>query len=288
VRPRTCLYTIAYLPRERIEDLLLDTFLPLVREIRDHPDLDSLFFVRYSDPRWQLRFRVFGTPEWIQGVVRPRVEADLARLENEDAIEEYSFHRYEREIERYGGEEGMGLAERLFFHDSLAAIELCDLDRRGLLRRTRREVALLVADRLADLARLDERQRLHYYRQGYQWALDTGQWAPAELEILESRFQSLKPGLEQLLAAPSEAATTWGGDEVAAVVRRFLDHAAPVMRAIVEGHAEGRIRQDLTYLVWSYGHMFTNRLGVESTPEAILRFFVHRLLQERRPAPATA
>jgi hypothetical protein len=28
--------------------------------------------------------------------------------------------------------------------------------------------------------------------------------------------------------------------------------------------------------------MFTNRMGIESTPEAILRFFMHRYLQERR------
>jgi hypothetical protein len=46
VLPQACIYTIAYLPRERIEALLLDEILPLVREIREHPDLDSLFFVR--------------------------------------------------------------------------------------------------------------------------------------------------------------------------------------------------------------------------------------------------
>lgn len=53
------------------------------------------------------------------------------------------------------------------------------------------------------------------------------------------------------------------------------------MDAIVSGHATGRIRQDIVYLVWSYAHMFTNRLGVESAGEAVLRFFLHRLIEER-------
>jgi class I lanthipeptide synthase len=286
VHPRACLYTIAFLPRERIEALLLDEFLPLVREIREHPDLESLFFVRYSDPRWQLRFRIFGRPEWVNGALRARLEARMAQLEVEGTIEGHSFSRYDREIERYGGEDGMDLAERLFFIDSLAALELLDVERRGLMGKSRREVALLVADGLADLAGFDERQRLHYYRQGYSWALDTGAWTLADLEILERRFVALKPGLERLLADDHEV-SRWGGEAVARIVRELMEAAAPVMRSIVEGHAAGRIRQDLTYLVWSYAHMFTNRLGIESTPEAILRFFMHRLVQERHHVAAS-
>jgi len=286
VRAKACLYTIAYLPRERIDALLLDEFLPLAREFRAHSDLDSLFFVRYSDPRWQLRFRFFGRPEWVNGELRERLKGRMAQLQAAGAIEGHSFNRYERELERYGGEEGMGLAERLFFLDSLAALELCDVERRGLMGKSRREVALLVADRLADLAGFDEGQRLTYYRHGYSWALETGAWTPADLEILERRFQALKPGLERLFTDEADEATRGGGEAVATIARQFLAEAAPVLRAIAEGQAAGRIRQDLVYLLWSYAHMFTNRMGIESSPEAILRFFMHRYLQERRHVAA--
>jgi thiopeptide-type bacteriocin biosynthesis protein len=286
VRTRACLYTIAYLPRDRIEGLLLDEFLPIVREIRAHPDLDSLFFVRYSEPRWQLRFRVFGRPEWVTGALRERLEGLVAGLEADGVIEGHAFARYEREIERYGGEEGMALAERLFYLDSLAALDLCDAERRGVMDKSRREVALLFADRLADLAGLDDSLRLAYYRRGYSWALETREWTSAELEVLERKFLALRPGLERLFTTGADEASRWGGEEVVEIARRFAAEAAPVMRAIVEGHAAGRIRQDLVYLLWSYAHMFTNRLGIESTPEAILRFFMHRYLQERRPLAA--
>jgi thiopeptide-type bacteriocin biosynthesis protein len=286
VPPQACLYTIAYLPRERIEALLLDEIRPIVREIRAHPDLDSLFFVRYSEPRWQLRFRVFGRPAWVQGALRERLEELVARLQAGRVIEGHAFARYEREIERYGGEEGMALAERLFYLDSLAALDLCDAERRGVMAKSRREVALLFADRLADLAGFDESQRLAYYRRGFSWALETGEWTSGELEVLERKFLALRPGLERLFATGGDEASRWGGEEVAEIVQRFAAAAAPVLREIVDGHAAGRIRQDLVYLLWSYAHMFTNRLGIESTPEAILRFFMHRYLQERRPVAA--
>ena len=281
-----CLYTIAYTPHERIESLLLDSFAPIARDLTNHPDLHSLFFVRFSEPRWQLRFRVLGRPEWVQGPVVKRIRTLLEELKARGDVESFEFNRYDRELERYGGEEGMALAERLFGYDSLAAIELCDLDRRGLVRKSRREVALLIADRLAELAGLDRRQRLAYYRHGYAWALENGTWGEADLALLESRFQNLLPGLDRLFDEDRDDVERWGGEAPAAIVGAFLEQAAPIVRAIRAAHDAGRIPQDLVYLVWSYAHMFTNRMGIESTAEAILRFFMHRYLQERRHVAA--
>jgi hypothetical protein len=103
---------------------------------------------------------------------------------------------------------------------------------------------------------------------------------------LEERFQRLRPGLEPLFfgdPAP-DPAVLWGGAEAARIGQRFLSEARPVVESILEGHAAGRIRQDLTYLFWSYAHMFSNRLGIESAGEAVLRFFLHRLIEEHGEA----
>ena len=72
----------------------------------------------------------------------------------------------------------------------------------------------------------------------------------------------------------------------AKIARDFLDAAAPVMEAIRAGVAGGRIRQEIVYLVWSYAHMFTNRLGIESAGEAVLRFFLYRLVEDHGDVPA--
>jgi len=286
VNGQDCLYAVVWLARERIEDLLLDEIAPLAREVRHHPDFHSLFYVRFSEPRWQFRFRVLGRPEWVRGALRDRLHRRLEELATEGRIEGHQFARYDRELERYGGEAGMELAERLFFLDSMAAIEWCAAERSGRIRKPRREIGLLVADRMADLAGLDRRQRLAFYRHGYAWALESGSWGPEELELLEQRFRKNQPGLDRLLDPSMDEAERWGGEESAAIARRFLEGAAPLIRRIVAEQTAGVIQQELVYLIWSYAHMFSNRLGIESSAESILRYFMHRHLEERRPVTA--
>lgn len=280
-----CFYTILRAPHERLEDLLVEHVMPVVRDVRTAPELDSLFFVRYSEPTWQLRFRVLGEPAWIDGVIAPRLRALAEGLRAGGAIDGCEFATYDREYERYGGGEGMTLAERLFFRDSLAALDWMAAERAGAVARSRREFAVLLVDRLLDLARFDRKQRLAFYRHGYAWALDTGSWGERERETLEARYRELRPGLDALVFGPDGDAA-WGGPAPAAIARDFLAAAAPVVDAIRAGHTEGRIRQDLVYLFWSYAHMFTNRLGIESAGEAVLRFFLHRLIEERGEVPA--
>jgi len=274
-----CFYTILRAPHERLEPLLLDDVAPVVAAIREAPELDSLFFVRYSEPTWQLRFRVLGEPAWIEAEIAPRLRAHAIDLRDRGVIEGCEFATYDREWERYGGEEGMRLAERLFLLDSLAALDWLIAERRGEVSRSRREFSIVLVDRLLDLAGLDHRRRLAFYRHGYTWAIDGGGWGEAEVAVLEDRFRALKPGLESLLFGDADPARVWGGAEPARIAQRFLTDAAPVVQAIVAGQAAGRIRQDLVYLLWSYAHMFSNRLGIESAGEAVLRFFLHRLIE---------
>ncbi len=280
---QACLYTLLYVPRERQEQILERLIGPLVSEIRHHPDLDSLFFVRYSEPRWQLRFRVLGRPAWVNGPLRDLVEHRVGGFEEAGEIEAHEFHQYDREYERYGGEVGMDLAEKLFHVDSLACLDIMQIDRAGLLRKSRREFSMVLIDRFLDLARFTPAERREYYKFGYAWALEQKIWEEEDHATLEGRFQSLRPGLERLFFGPTamNPVEFYGGPEAAEVAEKFLRAAEPVVENILREHHAGRIHQGLLYLFWSYAHMMTNRLGVESTPEAILRFFMHRLLEER-------
>jgi thiopeptide-type bacteriocin biosynthesis protein len=283
-----CLYTLLFVPRERQDELLELLVAPLAERIRDHPDLDSLFFVRFSEPRWQLRLRVLGRSAWVNGALRESVRDRILELEADGLVEGHEFNRYDREYERYGGELGMRLAERLFHLDSLACLDLVRLDRSGLLRKSRRELAMVLVDRFLDLWRFSPAERLDFYRYGYAWALELKTWAQEELEVLDTRFQKLQPGLERLFHgdAARDSASFYGGSEAAQLATTFLEKARPVVDEVLREHEAGNIRQNRLHLVWSYTHMMTNRLGVESTAEAILRFFMFRLLEERVRATA--
>lgn len=278
-----CLYSLLVTPRERIEELLERFASPVADAVRDRPELDSLFFVRFSEPVWQLRFRVLGREDWVNGPLRADVERRVAELESSGLVERHEFQRYDRELDRYGGPLGMALAEKLFHVDSLACLELVRIDRAGLLRKSRRELAMAIVDRFLDLTDFSGPERLAFYRYGYHWAIELKTWEAEELSTLETRFRKLRPGLEALFFgdAAADPDRFFGGPEAAAAAERFLDRARPVIEEILREHRAGRIAQDRIQLFWSYAHMMTNRLGVESTPEAILRYFMARLLEER-------
>jgi thiopeptide-type bacteriocin biosynthesis protein len=281
VDDQLCLFTLLYAPRERHEQILADFVTPIAREVRDSPELDSLFFARYNVPSWQVRFRILGRPDWVDGPVRQRVESDLMPL-REAVVERAELAQYDRETERYGGEEGMALAEKLFLFDSLACLDLMEAERRGLCLKSRRELSLLLTERLLDLLRFDRAQRLAFYAYGYRWALDMGTWKDADLATIEAHYQELKPGLQDLFTGEQsgDPELLWGGEEPAAIAERCLAASRPVVEEILAAHTVGRIRQDLVYLAWSYSHMQCNRLGIDPNPEALLRYFMHRLLEE--------
>lgn len=277
-----CLFTLLYAPREQHEKILADFVTPVARDLRDAPELHSLFFARYNVPSWQVRFRVLGRPDWVSGPVFERVQRDLGPLQESGAVEGVEFAQYDREVERYGGDEGMALAEKLFLHDSLACLDLMETERRGLLEKSRREFSMVMTERTLDLFRFSREQRLAFYAFGYQWTRDMETWKEDDLAMIEGRYQGLKEGLQDLFAGEQsqDPALLWGGEEPARIAAHCLEASRPIAEAILEGHAAGRIQQDLVYLVWSYTHMHCNRLGIDPTPEALLRYFMHRLMQD--------
>lgn len=272
-----CLYTLLFAPRETFDGLLLDHVAPLARALRAEHGFESLFFVRFSEPQWQLRFRVLGAPAWIADSVQPRVRAMVDALAAHGAITAHRYAEYDREYERYGGVEGMRLAEALFTHDAFAAFDLLTAERAGRLARSRREWSVVAVERLLDLAGFTPGQRLAIYAHGYQWALEDGAWGAQDVRVLEQRYQALEPGLRELVFGDLDARARWGGEDAARIGDAWLADASPVVAQIVAGLADGRIAQQREYLFWSYAHMMTNRLGIESAGEAVLRFFLHRL-----------
>jgi thiopeptide-type bacteriocin biosynthesis protein len=277
-----CLYTLLHAPREHHDEILQTLVRPVALEIRDHAALDSLFFARYDLPRWQVRFRVLGRPDWIDGDVRRLVEGRLAALRHRGLIEGVEFAEYERESERYGGEEGMALAEQLFLHDSLACLDLMEVERRGLLARSRREFTLVATEQLLELLELDPARREAFYRMGYEWAIAGGTWREEERRALEDRYRTLAPGFEELFCGETSRhpVALYGGAEAAGIARRLDDSLRPVAGRLLEAHRAGRIHKDLVSLAWSYAHMQCNRLGIDPAAESILRFFMHRFSED--------
>jgi thiopeptide-type bacteriocin biosynthesis protein len=279
-----CLYTLLHAEKSNHEPILLEWAAPLTRTLRDDARLDSLFFARYNKPDWQIRYRVLGDPAWVDGPVRAAVGKTLEPLRDRGAFSSLEFATYEREYERYGGPEGMRLSEKIFYHDTVACLELIEAEARGRLSKSRREYSLVLTECVLDLFGFDRAQRIAFYEFGYRWTREVGGWEPDEFQLLEQRYQGLRGGLVELVDGrhDGEAEASWGGEQPAAIAHRCLDATRPVVEELLAAHAAGRVHQDPLHLAWSYCHMHCNRLGVATPAEAILRFFMHRLHEERR------
>src|SRR5262249_57327315 len=90
-------------------------------------DIDGWFFIRYGEPEWHLRLRLHGRPERLHAQVLPVLQAAAAPLLGDGRLWRLQLDTYQREIERYGGPEGMLLAERLFHADSAAVLAIVEL-----------------------------------------------------------------------------------------------------------------------------------------------------------------
>ncbi len=281
-KDEACLYAALICPRKSHDRLLRELVGPIVREIRGDPWLDSLFFIRYDDPDWQLRIRVLGRRDWVEGLVRAHVERALAPFVAEGAIREVRFGTYEREWERYGGEMGMRLAEKIFFHDSLACLELLDAEEKGGLARSRREWSLLLTERFLNLFDFDAAQRLAFYRTGHEWAFRDGVFKDEDVPRLQRHYLAVREGLRELVFGESgdDPDSRFGGPEATRIAHGLLDKTRPIAQELLEALAAGKVVQDLGQLVWSYAHLHCNRLGIELVPEAILRYTMFRLYEE--------
>jgi thiopeptide-type bacteriocin biosynthesis protein len=262
---------------------------PLVRALQASGTVDCWFFVRYRDPDWHLRLRLHGDPGRLHCEALPALQHAVAPYLNDRRIRRFQLDTYEREVERYGGPEGVIWAERLFYADS--------------------ELALALVAQLAEDVRADLRWRLALYG-SHQLLEDLGLDRAGKLGVV----RRLREGLGRELRADEtvrrqlgekfrkerKAMTgllergEWGpGWEyaLAALHRRRLQWASS-MDKLRSCEQAGRLSRPLAVLAESYVHLNANRLLLADhrAQELVLYDFLVRLYQSqaaRDPNPPT-
>jgi thiopeptide-type bacteriocin biosynthesis protein len=207
---------------------------------------DAWFFVRYHDPDAHLRVRFHGKPEILLTRLQPQACAWAASLVADESCIGFSLETYEREVERYGGEAGIELAEALFAADSRSAVDLLHRSRcHPTLDRV--SLAVLSVDMLLEGLAIDADHRLAYYRAWTSLARDDGQ-----------EYRRRRAVLRRLLAHGPAAEP--GGAALAAILnarRRALQPIAARLDALAR---DGQLEQNKAALCHSYVHMHCNRL----------------------------
>jgi thiopeptide-type bacteriocin biosynthesis protein len=271
------LYVKLYSATATADAVLRELVGPLVRQTLGSGHVDRWFFIRYHDPDPHLRLRFQGAPESLERHVWPALRAAAAAWLDDGRIRRLALDTYEREIERYGGQDGIELAERLFHADSEAVLEIVErldpgdagLDERWRL--TFCGMHLLLEDLGIDLharaALLQEIRAASATEQRFDHNLE---------RRVGDAFRRERARLEALLhASPA-------GDDALAPGLLALGRRSRRLRTVVaalrEREAAGLLSAPRRALAVSFLHMHANRLlrSAQREQEAVLHDFLAR------------
>jgi thiopeptide-type bacteriocin biosynthesis protein len=262
--PTYCLYSKVYLTREEDDRFLAEVVRPLVRESLGEQSFRYFFFIRYFDDGYHLRLRFFGDRASVQGPMRQRILDTLAKSQLPSGPARVVVGKYRPELTRYGGKEGVRLAERLFAASSRSILDFLELRAVGKIKASKVEFALASGEAMLDAIGMNKKIRSSFFKLRPQKG---GENRPAgELsQDIEKLTQALTPAARAAAEAPR---TYWEGrsPELHEITGRLYAEIEPWYRKI-----PASLRKSLPKLASSYLHMHYNRLALFPAQEVLLR-----------------
>lgn len=284
------LYAKIYSGPATADRVLRAAIAPVIASARADGLMDRWFFVRYADPDLHLRLRFHGEPGQLLGELMPRLSQALAPLLADERVWRVQLDTYEREVERYGGEEGVLLAEQIFAADSgavLAMMELLSAQLGGdAAADARWRLGLRSVDHLLEDLGLDVAER-HEVVARARASLGRRLGAGVSLERqLGARYRHERGALEALLAPEGLDGGQAGEHPLAMaleVLRRRSARIAPAVAALRQAAAAGRLSASMPALAGHHVHLHLNRLlrAPALQQELVLYDFLARLYRSR-------
>jgi thiopeptide-type bacteriocin biosynthesis protein len=275
-------YAKLYAGGATVDRLLSEIVGPVVHQALDSGAADRWFFIRYGDPDWHLRLRLHGDPARLHREVLPALYASTAPLVADGRLRKLQLDTYEREVERYGGAEGIELAEQIFQADSeavLAILEMLEEGDAGADERWRlalRGIDFLLEDfgfgldekrPLLDAARIEFAKDLR--------AVETVK------RSLGDRFRKEARNLERLLDPANDEESPLSPGLV--LLRSRSARLVPLVAELKVRERAGRLSQPIQAIAPSYVHMHLNRMlrSGHRNQELVLYDFLGRLYESR-------
>jgi thiopeptide-type bacteriocin biosynthesis protein len=269
------LYVKLYGATELLDDLIAGP----VGDIAEFAEVTGMaeqsFFLRYADPESHLRLRFRSRDA--DGLLR-RLLPEVCRWAGEQMTaglcQKFMFDSYDREIERYGGLEGLTVAEAIFAADSRAVPAMLELAR-ATPELDRTMMAIVSIDSMLRALSADVAERLAWY-------------AAQAVSKKESsaEYRQRGPSLRRLIGDPEEAGRMPGGRELTRILQQRSDALAPCGRELVTLSQRGVLGWDVKTLWRSYVHLHCNRLlAASSQHEQVLLGLLFRVHESLARAP---
>ncbi|HEX8696017.1 MAG TPA: thiopeptide-type bacteriocin biosynthesis protein [Longimicrobium sp.] len=292
----------------------LEVAEPFVRRCQAEGWIDGHFFIRYSEYGPHVRLRLHGEKEVLEGTVWPALVEHVRALYPDVALERPEGQQwrwdprpelegaealqvthlaeieYEPETDRYGGPEGVRMAERFFEHSSEAAYALLHKtspkDRSSRLGKGLLTMVVLMHVFCRDrghAVRLGRSYGEGYLRSVAREEQGRSAWLSAFGSGYDQQAENLGAYVEEVWARMDE------GEELSEALDRYRDGLIEVRGRFAELVEAGRLgREGEVFATWehavgaivsSYMHMMNNRLGITIQEESYLAYLSMRALE---------
>jgi thiopeptide-type bacteriocin biosynthesis protein len=268
------LYLKVYTGTASADRILTDTVGPVIRRLRDGGIVDEWFFLRYADPEHHLRLRLHGDPHALRVRALPALTDAITPHLGDSTVSKVALDTYHREIERYGGDHGIELAEQIHAADSDAVLNALGMLDGEDMADARWKLCLYATDRLLTDAGLDMQQRRDWakagaagYRMEYPGAhnLDSG---------IGARWRNERAELTALL----DDTTDHPYESGRRAFRQRSERIAPLLTELADRDRRGLLTQPFQDLLRSFSHLHAIRLlrSAARTHELVLLSFLDR------------
>lgn len=119
------------------DKVILDVLAPFINESKRQKLFEKYFFIRYNQFGSHIRLRFYGCQEILNRDLKPNFEKYITCYEKQDIFalpqkdsdsdndkNDLLWIPYEPEIERYGGDEAIKIAEEFFYYSSETGLKL--------------------------------------------------------------------------------------------------------------------------------------------------------------------
>ncbi|KUM52061.1 lantibiotic dehydratase [Rheinheimera sp. EpRS3] len=249
-----------YAANSTVEQILLEDIKPLIETMYAQQSFEQWFFIRYADPDWHIRLRFYGNPQQLYSQLLPQLQQRLAPWLNSNKLHRLELFTYEREVERYGGEQGIVFAENIFRVDSdiiLQGLELIT----GYGESIRWRLALQLSDALQDAFgySLPEKLKLiselrHKFGQEFQEHThlrnQLGKKYREQADYIRQDFSANQP----------DSNHTQTTKPLSELRQRYLQTLEPIAQQLIQLQQTDSLTCSLDTLVASLLHMLNNRI----------------------------
>lgn len=275
------LYLKLYTGAATADQVLRDVIGPVAKASSTAGIIDQWFFVRYADPDWHLRVRFHshganGTQR-LYGELLPLLQAQMAPLLDDGRLWRVQIDTYEREVERYGGDAGVLLAEQLFHLDSEAIVALLAQLEGDAGEARRWRLALRGLDLTLHAFGFDLRSKqalMRHIRDQFaqEFQVDNGL-----RKQLSEKFRIARADLLTLWDPLNDPQGPLG--DGMAILHERTTRMAPMIAALQQTDQAGLLQCSIEELAASYLHMQVNRLcrSAQRAQELVLYDFLDRL-----------